>query len=137
MSDAIEILAVGLSVALVFSLPFAFVAFLRYMRYKERIALAEQGIAPQQPARTTEGVSGLLRWGIIISAVGMALSCALFSGLLTLFVSSSRGGPGSVFLIVPLIFIVLLPVFFGGALILINRLNRQAAERAVPVEKMG
>ncbi|MBK7180523.1 MAG: hypothetical protein IPH82_25625 [Chloroflexi bacterium] len=43
MSDAFEALAVGLSVAIVFSIPFAFFAFLRYLRYKETILWRSAG----------------------------------------------------------------------------------------------
>ena len=53
---------------------FGFLAFLRYMSYKETIALAEKGLArPQQKAG-----GGLLRWGVIVTALGLALSIGLY-----------------------------------------------------------
>ena len=53
---------------------FGFLAFIRYMNYKETIALAEKGLArPEQKGR-----SGLLRWGIVITALGVALSLGLY-----------------------------------------------------------
>ena len=53
---------------------FGFLAFLRYMNYRETIALAEKGLTrPEQKPR-----SGLLRWGIIITALGLALSLGLY-----------------------------------------------------------
>ena len=53
---------------------FGFLAFIRYMNYKETIALAEKGLSrPEQKGR-----SGLLRWGIVITALGVALSLGLY-----------------------------------------------------------
>ena len=53
---------------------FGFLAFLRYMNYKETIALAEKGLT--RPERKSG--KGLLRWGIIITAIGFALSLGLY-----------------------------------------------------------
>ena len=53
---------------------FGFLAFIRYMNYKETITLAEKGLTrPQQKRR-----NGLLRWGIVIAALGVALSLGLY-----------------------------------------------------------
>jgi hypothetical protein len=53
---------------------FGFLAFMRYMSYKETIALAEKGLT------RPEGKSGkgLMRWGIVIAALGFALSLGLY-----------------------------------------------------------
>jgi len=53
---------------------FSFIAFLRYMNYKETIALAEKGLTRPE-ARNGKG---LLRWGILITALGVALSLGLY-----------------------------------------------------------
>ena len=53
---------------------FGFLAFLRYMNYKETIALAEKGLTPPR----TKAARGLLRWGIVITALGIALSLGLY-----------------------------------------------------------
>jgi len=53
---------------------FGFLAFLRYLNYKETIAFAEKGLPrPEQKAS-----SGLLRWGILITALGIGLSLGLY-----------------------------------------------------------
>ncbi len=53
---------------------FGFLAFLRYMNYKETIAFAEKGLTrPEQKTR-----SGFLRWGILITGLGLALSLGLY-----------------------------------------------------------
>ena len=70
MSDLIPCFAITGSLAIIFG----FLAFLRYMNYRETIALAEKGFS--RPERKTS--SGLLRWGVIIAALGLALSLGLY-----------------------------------------------------------
>lgn len=53
---------------------FGFIGFLRYMNYKETIALAEKGL----PRPESRDKGGLLRWGISITALGLALSVGLY-----------------------------------------------------------
>lgn len=54
---------------------FGFLAFMRYMKYKETIALAEKGFTtPESKSSKT-----LLRWGILITALGLALTIGLYS----------------------------------------------------------
>ena len=105
MNDAIESISIGLTIAIVFAIPFGFAAFMRYLKYKETIALAERGLIRESKARKNRDP---LRWGIIISFVGFGLTVALlFTG----------AGPGIVIGIVPL--------FFGLALIVIYKINKQ------------
>lgn len=70
MSDLIPCLGVIGILAIIFG----FLAFLRYLNYRETIMLAEKGLSRPEP-RTT---SGLLRWGILITALGLALSIGLY-----------------------------------------------------------
>ena len=53
---------------------FGFFAFLRYMSYRETIVLAEKGL------NRSEGKNGkgLLRWGILITALGTVMTIGLF-----------------------------------------------------------
>jgi len=53
---------------------FGFLAFLRYMNYKETLALAEKGLTKPE----SKSNKGLLRWGIIIASLGLALSLGLY-----------------------------------------------------------
>ena len=53
---------------------FGFLAFLRYMSYKETLALAEKGLT--KPA--TRSRKGLLRWGIIVTTIGFTLTVGLY-----------------------------------------------------------
>jgi hypothetical protein len=63
-----------ISIVSVLLVIFGFLAFLRYMSYRETIALAEKGLSRPEPK--TKG--GLLRWGILITALGLALSIGLY-----------------------------------------------------------
>ena len=53
---------------------FGFLAFLRYMNYKETLTLAEKGLTKLE----TKSGKGFLRWGIIITSLGLALSLGLY-----------------------------------------------------------
>ncbi len=70
MSDLIPCLGIVGVLAIIFS----FLAFSRYMSYKETIALAEKGLTRPE----NKPGKGLLRWGIIITAIGFALSLGLY-----------------------------------------------------------
>ncbi|MBI5954863.1 MAG: hypothetical protein HY865_24655 [Chloroflexi bacterium] len=63
-----------LGVVAILSIIFGFLAFLRYMNYKETLALAEKGLS--RPEKTPG--KGLLRWGIAVTAIGFALSIGLY-----------------------------------------------------------
>jgi len=54
-----EVLVTAFAVTMVFSIPFAAFAFIRYLRYKETIALAERGLL--RPERTRRN-RDTLRW---------------------------------------------------------------------------
>lgn len=58
----------------VLAIIFGFIAFLRYMNYKETLALAEKGLTRPD----AKNPKGLLRWGIIITALGIALTLGLY-----------------------------------------------------------
>jgi hypothetical protein len=70
MNDLIPCLGVIGVLAIIFG----FLAFMRYMNYKETIALAEKGLS--RPEKKSG--KGLLRWGIVITAIGFALSLGLY-----------------------------------------------------------
>jgi hypothetical protein len=70
MNDILPCLGVTGSLAIIFG----FFAFLRYMNYRETIALAEKGLSRPE----TKDGKGLLRWGILITALGVALSLGLY-----------------------------------------------------------
>jgi len=53
---------------------FGFLAFLRYMNYKETIALAEKGLTKPE----LNSNKRFLRWGIVITAIGLAFTIGLY-----------------------------------------------------------
>ena len=70
MNDLIPCLGITGSLAIVLG----FFAFLRYLNYRETITLAEKGLTrPEQKSGRR-----LLRWGILITALGLALCLGLY-----------------------------------------------------------
>ena len=63
-----------ISIVSVLLVIFSFLAFLRYMNYRETISLAERGLSRPE----TKPGRGLLRWGIVITGIGLALSLGLY-----------------------------------------------------------
>ena len=93
-------------------LTLGFIALMRYMNYRETLALAEKGLL--RPERLRGNGKDSLRWGIAITAVGLALTI----GFATLRVP--MGPVYSVLGLSPLMLIGLVPMFFGIALIIIS-----------------
>jgi hypothetical protein len=71
MTDIFPCLGIVGSLAVIFG----FLAFLRYMNYKETLALAEKGLTKPE----SKPGKGLLRWGIIVTAIGLALTIGLYT----------------------------------------------------------
>ena len=71
MNDIFPCLGAVAALAIIFG----FLAFLRYMNYKETLALAEKGLTKSE----SKSNKGLLRWGIVITALGLALTIGLYT----------------------------------------------------------
>lgn len=119
MNDIIPCVGV---LGLVF-LIFAFIVIMRYINYQETMKLAEKGLV--KPARQNGGGKGTLIWGIIITAVGLALTLGLLS--LGSMIGSSTFGPWML--------AGLLPTFFGLGLILIYVLTRDDGKDKQPEDQ--
>ena len=121
MNAAIEILAIGLTLTMIFSIPFAFFAYIRYLRYKETITLAERGLL-----RPSEGKNGrgTMRWGIVLAFVGFALVL----GLLPVGYFIDADSPP---VLGPWLLLGCLPMFFGLALVVIYALTRKDSSASV------
>ncbi|MBK6768957.1 MAG: hypothetical protein IPG72_08110 [Ardenticatenales bacterium] len=74
MRDVFEFAIPATFMTLFFALVFAFLGWLRWMRFRETIALADRGFAP---ADAPNGTNRMLRWSLILLALGLALSCGL------------------------------------------------------------
>jgi uncharacterized protein DUF6249 len=109
MNDIFPCLGVVGSLAIIFG----FLAFLRYMNYKETLALAEKGLTKAE-ARSSN--HGLLRWGIVTTAIGFALTI----GLYTIGFASADSYPLH---LGPWMLGGFVPLFLGIGLILIHYLT--------------
>ena len=100
-------------------------AYLRYLRHKEIIALAEKGLA--YPRYQGNG-KGALRWGIAITGLGVALGIGLYpiGWVATPGIFPLNFGPWML--------AGLVPAFFGLALIAIYLVTR--GERHVQEQKI-
>ena len=88
---------------------FGFIALMRFISYRETLALAEKGLV--RPAKVQKnGKNGLnaLRWGIVIASIGLAVLIGVFP----------IGGP--------VLLVGLIPTFFGLGLVLIYVLTRDS-----------
>jgi uncharacterized protein DUF6249 len=63
-----------ISIVSILIVVFAFIGFMRYMNYRETLALAEKGITRPE----AKNGKGLLRWGVLVTALGAALSLGLY-----------------------------------------------------------
>lgn len=93
-----------------FLIVFGFFAYLRYLRHKETVAMIEKGIMQAPPPANGKGA---LTWGIVISALGLALCAGLYplGWLITPNEFPLNFGPWML--------VGLMPTFFGLGLILI------------------
>ena len=78
----IETIGVGIAISLVFAVVLGFISFMRYLRYKETIELAKQGLlSPRHANRRGSGSNSRsnkrMRSGVITAAVGLALTLGL------------------------------------------------------------
>jgi hypothetical protein len=113
MRDFIEIIPCCGTLAF-FVVLFGFIVVMRYLGYRETMALAEKGLVrpPRSDGKDT------LRWGIVIAALGLALCVGLYPiGFVT--------GDAFPFGLGPWLLAGFIPMFFGLALVLIYVLTRE------------
>ncbi len=116
-SDASFIFAPFCCGIVFFIVLFGFLALWRYLQFRETIALAEKGLLKPDMSRTESRANGkgALRWGVVISSLGLALTV----GLWPLGINSTYPlGLG------PWMIGAFIPLFFGLGLILIYVLTK-------------
>lgn len=99
-----------------FILLFSFIVLMRFLSYRETLALAEKGLV--RPDRARGNGKDTLRWGIAITAIGLALCLGVYP---IGFIAGSDFPLG----LGPWMLVGLLPTFFGLALVLIYYLTRE------------
>jgi len=116
-----------------FTLLFAMLALMRWLRHRETMAMIERGIVPPYVHRRRNG-KGLLVWGIGVMAFGLVF----IAGLLLLRPARiSSTAPGQPEMIVPAIYIVfpgLVVLFTGAVLLLIYLIARPRQAERSPLE---
>jgi hypothetical protein len=73
-----EVFAFACPTIIFFTVPFLFGAYVRYLRYRETLALADRGLLRERRNGNGHGSRGTFRWGILLTAVGMALCLGLW-----------------------------------------------------------
>ncbi len=111
-------LAICAGGVLIFLILFAFLIVLRYLNYRETLALAEKGLV--RPQLESKNGKGNLKTGIILASIGVALMLGMapFGAF-----SSYPMGFG------PWMIIGLLPLFIGLGLVLIHVVTREPKEK--------
>jgi hypothetical protein len=97
---------------------FGLIAFFRFLSYREMLVLAEKGLV--RAPRSGNG-KDTLRWGIVITMVGLALCIGLYPLGFMAKGSTFPLGFG------PWLLVGLVPTFFGLALLLVYWLAREKA----------
>jgi hypothetical protein len=97
-----------------FGILFGFFALMRYLAYRETVALAEKGLVRGQIRGDNRGT---LRWGISLAAIGMALCLGLWPIGFIAFRNEVPLGLN------PWMLFGLLPLFFGLGLVLFYYLS--------------
>ena len=110
MSDIFPCLGILGALAIIFG----FLAFLRYMNYKETLALAEKGLS--RPEK--EPQDGLLRWGMVVTILGLALSLGFYA-------IGFSAGESYPLRLGPWMLGGFVPLFLGLSLILLHVLTRK------------
>lgn len=94
-----------------------FIVLMRYLNYQETLKLAEKGLV--KPVRQNGNGKSALIWGILITAVGLALTIGMWP-LGFMFHTSLPLGFG------PWMLVGLLPMFFGIGLVLVYVLTHES-----------
>ena len=119
MNDVVPGVIICGSIILIFGGMLVFFAYLRYMRYRETIELANKGLVHPRYQHYEGNGKGTLRWGIAITGLGLALCLGLypFGWLVATNEFPLNFGPWMM--------IGLIPTFFGLSLIVIYLVTRE------------
>lgn len=119
MNDVVPGVIICGSIILIFGGMLVFFAYLRYMRYRETIELANKGLVHPRYQHYEGNGKGTLRWGIAITGLGLALCLGLYPFGWLVAPSQFPLNFG------PWMMIGLIPTFFGLSLIVIYLVTRE------------
>ena len=121
MDGFLVVVAIVFIMAIIFSLPFGYAAYVRKLHHIEMMAMIEKGIVETPGPQASGNGKGSLRWGIVITALGLALSLGLYPfGFLVPATFPLFFGPWMV--------IGLIPLFFGLSLIVVYQVTKEKEE---------
>ena len=112
-----------LSIIILFALVLGFIALMRYFTFRETIAMAEKGLVRSDD---TQQRKTYLRWGIIILAIGLALSV----GLYPLGFNPGNAAEHVPLRLGPWMVIGFIPTFIGIALIVIHFITQEKEKKS-------
>lgn len=113
MNDFFEMLIPAITVSVLFMIVFGFAGFMRYMKYKETIALAERGLLRPERKRKQRNS---LKIGVLLLVVGTTFGCSL------MLVGMAADSPEPA---VMGVILGILPASFGLGLIIVDRINKR------------
>lgn len=110
--DDFEIIVLAIVTVLLFLCIFGFLAFMRFIQYRETIELARQGIhGKEQEQRNYR--RNYRTFGLVTIAIGVALTLALLPVVISAGLASG-----------PILLVGLIPLTIGVALLYLERLER-------------
>lgn len=119
MNDFWEMFIPAVTVSTIFIVIFGFLAFMRYMRYKETVALAERGLLRSDRSRRNgfrPTGRRLFNIGVVLLSVGIGFFCTLIPTALIM----DTGEPAFMGIILGV-----LPASVGSALLIIDRVSNK------------
>lgn len=93
MNSLFDVMAIACPTMVFFAIPFLFGAYVRYLRYRETLALAERGLLRESRPSSGSSNKGTLRWGILLVAVGVALCLGMWPIGIWIFATPFGIGP--------------------------------------------
>ncbi len=121
MSSTVLTVLIGWLIAL--AIFFGFIVLLRYLHYKERIAMIRSGIDPNSSRPLQRRSAGILRAGLITAMVGLTLTIGLYP---VGFIVPNTFFTAAPFHLGPWLLPGLIPLGVGVALIISYYLERDA-----------
>jgi hypothetical protein len=106
-----NVLLLCLGMVVILAIIFGLIAFIRYLKYRETVTLAEQGIARPETTKRKP----LLHWGVSITVLGLLLTVVLYN----LGIPAASGYPLN---LGPWMLGGLIPLFLGLGLLLLHYL---------------
>lgn len=109
-----NVFLLGLCMVVLFAIIVGLIVFVRYLSYRETISQAEQGLQRQETPKSKP----LLRWGMVITVLGLILTLGLYAvGFLSTDSYPLHLGPWMLG--------GLIPLFLGLGLLLLHYLTEK------------